>query len=71
MNLRSLIAARKFGAFRYSVVYESGQDVAQTLARALAAFGLEPEPLLLFEHDRETALSILTDLLWKDMAHDA
>ena len=37
---------------------------------ALRAFGLEPEPLLHFEHDRETALSILTGLLWKDMVHE-
>jgi hypothetical protein len=42
----------------------------RALVLALEAFGLEPEPLLLFEHGRDAALSILTDLLHKDLVHD-
>jgi hypothetical protein len=67
MNPRSLALARGFGSFRYSVLFETTND----LKRMLAGFGLDPEPLLLFEIDKETALAILRRVLWKDLVHGA
>ncbi len=36
-----------------------------------AKFGLTPNSSFLVEHNRETALAILTELLWKDMAYES
>ena len=60
-----LIAARRFGEIRYSTASES----TGSLSRLLGKFGLTPDESLLVEHDRESALEILTTLLWKDMAY--
>ena len=65
MNPRTLALARGFGALRYSIQFDTTND----LKRVLAAFGLHPEPLLLFQVDREVALAILEAVLWKDMVH--
>lgn len=64
---RALIAARRFGEIRYSVVCES----TGSLSRLLGKFGLTPDESLLVEHDRDTALQILITLLWKDMAYES
>ena len=62
-----LIVAREFGEIRYAVVSDSSADLSSVLAK----FGLEPDASLLIEHDKETALTILTELLWKDMAYES
>jgi hypothetical protein len=63
---RKLIAARRFGNVHYALVSDHSADLSQVLAK----FGLTPDASLLVEHDRETALAILTELLWKDMAYE-
>lgn len=62
----ALIQARCAGEIRYAVVSE----VTGSLSRVLAKFGLTPDESLLVEHDHETALTILEELLWKDMAYE-
>ena len=62
----ALIAARRFGEIRYSVV----SGAAGSLSRLLGKFGLRADESLLVEHNRDTALQILITLLWKDMAYE-
>lgn len=62
---RLIIAARKYGEIRYSVVSESTND----MSRVLGKFALTPDASLLVEHNKESAFAILRDLLWKDMAY--
>jgi hypothetical protein len=64
---RKLLAARRFGEFRYALVSDNSGDISQVLAK----FGLTPNASLVVEHDRETALTILTELLSKDMAYES
>lgn len=66
IDQRALIEARQFGEIRISVVSEITGD----LSRVLSKFGLTPDANMLVEHNRATALSILTELLWKDMAYE-
>lgn len=61
----TIIAARCHGEVRYAVASEA----SGSLARLLMKFGLVPDESLLIEHDRNSALEILTTLLWKDMAY--
>lgn len=60
-----ILAARQYGEVRYAVVSESTGG----LSRVLGKLGLTPDPARLVEHDRQTALTILQALLWKDMAY--
>jgi hypothetical protein len=62
----ALIQARSAGEIRYAVVSE----VTGSLSRVLAKVGLTPDESLLVEHDKQTALAILEELLWKDMAYE-
>src|SRR5512139_1713761 len=66
INPRAIIAARRYGEIRYSVVSEPTGN----LSRLLGKFGLTPDESLLVEHDRDSALQILITLLWKDMAYE-
>jgi hypothetical protein len=61
----ALIQARTAGEIRYAVVSE----VTASLSRVLAKVGLRPDETLLVEHNQQTALAILEQLLWKDMAY--
>lgn len=61
----ALFAARQDGEIRYSVLSDASGD----LSRVLGRFGLWPEASALVEHDRDAALAILVELLWKDMAY--
>ncbi len=65
-DLRALIEARDRGEVRAALVSEMTGD----LTRVLSKCGLRPEPSLLIEHGHESALAILTELLWKDMAYE-
>lgn len=64
---RALIIARRYGEVRYS----TASDYSGNLSCVLGKFGLTPDKSLLVEHDRETALQILTHLLGKDMAYQS
>ncbi len=61
-----IIEARHAGEIRYGAVSDWSGD----LNRVLSKFGLTPDAALLVEHDRAGATSILTALLWKDMAYE-
>ncbi len=63
---RDLIAERCSGEVRYAVLSDASGDLSQVLGR----FGLSPDASALIEHDRATALAILVELLWKDMAYE-
>jgi|GEM_PF-1558551 len=63
----AIISRRRYGEIRYAVVSSCGSDMSQILAK----FGLTADESLLVEHDRESALAILTHLLWKDMAYES
>lgn len=66
IDFRALIEARKYGEIRVSVASEMTGD----LSRVLSKFGLLDDASMLIEHSRATAVSILTELLWKDMAYE-
>lgn len=66
LNYRALIDARRCGEIRCSVASEFTGNIS----RLLGKFGLVPDESLLVEHNRDSALEILTALLWKDMAYD-
>jgi hypothetical protein len=66
IDMRAMIEARRYGEIRMAVASEITGD----LSRVLAKFGLLSDASMLVEHDRETALGILTELLWKDMAYE-
>ncbi|WP_092758707.1 hypothetical protein [Rhodoferax sp. OV413] len=66
-DLRLLISARNSGEVRCAVT----SDYSDNLSQVLAKFGLVPDASLLIEHDRASALEILTQLLWKDMAYES
>ena len=62
---RALIADRQCGEVRYAVLSGASGDLSQILGRC----GLSPDASALVEHDRDAALAILVELLWKDMAY--
>ncbi len=66
IDLRALIKARDCGEIRIALVTEMTGD----LSRVLSKLGFAPDASMLVEQDRVTALSILTALLWKDMAYE-
>jgi hypothetical protein len=63
---QKIIEARDAGEFKYVIISDYSNDINRVLFR----FGLIADSALLVEHSRETALSILTALLWKDMAYE-
>ena len=63
---QKIIAARGAGEVKYLIISDYSNDINRVLFR----FGLFADSSLLFEHSREAALSILTALLWKEMAYD-
>ncbi len=65
VDARDLIAERCCGEIRYAVLFDASGDLSQVLGR----FGLSPDGSALVEYDRTTALTILVELLWKDMAY--
>jgi hypothetical protein len=65
MDPQSIIEARHAGEVRYVVLSDFSDDMDRVLSR----FGLVADGTLLVEYNRETALSILTELLWRDMAY--
>lgn len=64
---RDILNARNCGQVRYSFV----TDAANDLSAVLAKFGLFADASLITEVSRTEAISILTKLLWKDMAYGA
>jgi hypothetical protein len=62
---RDIIKARDCGQVRYSFVTDSSNDLSAVLAK----FGLFDDSSLVTEVSRAEAISILTELLWKDMAY--
>ena len=62
---QEIIEARDAGAVKYVV----RRDCSNDMNRVLSRFGLFADSALLVEYNRETALSILSGLLWKDMAY--
>ncbi len=64
---RQIIKKRVYGEIRYSLV----SDYSGNLDRVLAKFGLTPNKELLVEHDRGSALEILSVLLQRDMAYES
>jgi hypothetical protein len=67
MNPRQLALSRRFGALRQSTVFDSRQDLAMILAQ----FGLLPEPAMLHKVDRQAAVAILKQVLWKNLVDSA
>ena len=65
INALTVMKARDVGEIRYSTVLDYSGDLNHVLAK----FGLTADANLLEEFDRKTAVSILTRLLWKDMAY--
>jgi hypothetical protein len=66
INPTEIIKARGAGEIRYSVLTDYSGDLNSVLAK----FGLVSNQSLLVEHDRSSAVAILTVLLEKDMAYD-
>lgn len=64
---QKIIEARDAGELKYIVISDYSNDMNRVLSR----FGLIADSALLVEHNRETALSILAALLWKDMAYES
>ena len=66
-DLYSILQSRRYGEVRYTLTTERSGDMANVLGK----LGLKPEPGSLVEHNRESALAILRELLWKDMAYES
>ncbi|WP_156967163.1 hypothetical protein [Paraburkholderia ferrariae] len=63
--IAEMLAERSPGEIRVSVVV----DYSGNLSIILQKFGLKPDVSELTERDRDCAVSILTNLLWKDQAY--
>src|SRR5579871_3654546 len=64
--IEEILAERSPCDLRASVVI----DYSNNLSIALQKFGLKPDANELSERDRDGAISILTNLLWKGQAYD-
>ena len=64
---QDILKARDVGEIKFVVITDYSNDMNRVLSR----FGLLGDSNLLVEHDRETALAILIELLWKDMAYES
>lgn len=63
----NIFEARDAGEIKYVVITDYSNDMNRILSR----FGLFGDSNLLIEHNRETTLSILANLIWKDMAYES